>query len=381
MTIVINGTNTPVAGSIGYGDGTNLAFTAAGTTGQVLTSATAGVPTWTTVLPIANGGTNSTATPTAGGVAYGTGTAIAVSAAGTTGQVLTSGVTGAPTWTTISSAPFLKVSSRSTNTILGTADTAYVIQYTSGTFSQTFTAAATLGSGWFAYFQNIGTGVITLDPNGSETIGGVTTAALNLGDVWLVECDGTNFQLQRLQGMNKQSYTSGVNSFVVPAGVYRLYAEAWGGGGGAGGAGVNQIMVAAGGSYSAGWINTTPGATITATVGAGGTGSLGVSTNGGNSTFSPLTAGGGTRAQNNTLTAGGTASGGDYNFNGGTGYQLPSTSYGFQGQAPMSAGSTLTGGGGYFLTAGASPGQGAAIFSDGNNGAAGGSGQIVIKWV
>jgi hypothetical protein len=46
MTIVINGTNSPTAGSIGYGDGTNLAFTAAGTTGQVLTSATAGTPTW-----------------------------------------------------------------------------------------------------------------------------------------------------------------------------------------------------------------------------------------------------------------------------------------------------------------------------------------------
>ena len=52
------------------------------------------------VLPIANGGTNSTATPTAGGVAYGTGTAYAVTAAGTAGQVLTSTGAGAPTWTT-----------------------------------------------------------------------------------------------------------------------------------------------------------------------------------------------------------------------------------------------------------------------------------------
>jgi hypothetical protein len=46
MTIVINGTNSPTAGSIGYGDGTNLAFTAAGTTGQLLTSAGASAPTW-----------------------------------------------------------------------------------------------------------------------------------------------------------------------------------------------------------------------------------------------------------------------------------------------------------------------------------------------
>lgn len=50
------------------------------------------------VVPIADGGTNSTATPTAGGAAYGTGTAYAVTAAGTSGQVLTSNGTSAPTW-------------------------------------------------------------------------------------------------------------------------------------------------------------------------------------------------------------------------------------------------------------------------------------------
>jgi len=42
------GTSTPVAGAVPYGTGTAYAFTAAGTTGQVLTSATAGAPTWTT---------------------------------------------------------------------------------------------------------------------------------------------------------------------------------------------------------------------------------------------------------------------------------------------------------------------------------------------
>jgi hypothetical protein len=52
----------------------------------------------TGVLPIANGGTNSTATPTAGGAGYGTGTAHAYTAAGTSGQVLTSNGSGAPTW-------------------------------------------------------------------------------------------------------------------------------------------------------------------------------------------------------------------------------------------------------------------------------------------
>ena len=77
-------------------------------TGNALISGGVGVaPSWgkiglTThvsgVLPIANGGTNSTATPTAYGVSYGTGSAYAFTAAGTTGQILTATTGGAPTW-------------------------------------------------------------------------------------------------------------------------------------------------------------------------------------------------------------------------------------------------------------------------------------------
>jgi hypothetical protein len=52
-------------------------------------------------LPIANGGTNSTATPTNGGITYGTGTAQAYSAAGTSGQILTSAGAAAPTWSAV----------------------------------------------------------------------------------------------------------------------------------------------------------------------------------------------------------------------------------------------------------------------------------------
>jgi hypothetical protein len=55
-------------------------------------------------LPIANGGTNSTATATAGGISYGTGTAFAFTSAGTAGQVLTSNAASAPTWETNSAA-------------------------------------------------------------------------------------------------------------------------------------------------------------------------------------------------------------------------------------------------------------------------------------
>jgi hypothetical protein len=54
-------------------------------------------------LPIANGGTNSSATPTNGGLGYGTGTAHAYTAAGTAGQVPRSAGAGAPVWVGVQS--------------------------------------------------------------------------------------------------------------------------------------------------------------------------------------------------------------------------------------------------------------------------------------
>lgn len=66
----------------------------------VMTSVT-GLPLTTGVtgiLPIANGGTNSSAAATAGGAGYGTGTAHAYTAAGTAGQALVSNGASAPTW-------------------------------------------------------------------------------------------------------------------------------------------------------------------------------------------------------------------------------------------------------------------------------------------
>jgi len=64
---------------------------------------------------------NLDGSPTAGGIAYGTGPALAVSAAGTSGQVLTSAAAGTPTWTTPTTGTVTAVSVVSANGLAGTS--------------------------------------------------------------------------------------------------------------------------------------------------------------------------------------------------------------------------------------------------------------------
>lgn len=82
---------------------------------------------------------------------------------------------------------------RSSNTILAAADNNTAIKAT-GTFTQTLTAAATLGDGWHVFYRNDGTGIITLDPNGSELIDGAATLNLYPGEGCMVVCDGSAFK-------------------------------------------------------------------------------------------------------------------------------------------------------------------------------------------
>lgn len=70
-----------------------------GTTGLTPATTTTGAVSLAGTLGIANGGTNGSASPTAGAVTYGTGTAYAFTAAGTSGQVLISAGASVPTWT------------------------------------------------------------------------------------------------------------------------------------------------------------------------------------------------------------------------------------------------------------------------------------------
>jgi hypothetical protein len=128
---------------------------------------------------------------TAGGVAYGTGGQAKVTSAGTIGQVLTSAGAGVPVFADGGSQ--VKRVARTSNTVLVKTNNGNLIDITSGTFSQTFDAAATLDNGWFCYIRNSGTGVITLDPASSETIDGLPSYAMYPGECRMVQCTGTAF--------------------------------------------------------------------------------------------------------------------------------------------------------------------------------------------
>lgn len=73
---------------------------------------------------------------------------------------------------------------------LAVGDKGTVISCT-GTWTLSATAAATLGTGWWCWVENAGTGTITLDPNDAETINGAAALPMRAGSVMLLRCDGT----------------------------------------------------------------------------------------------------------------------------------------------------------------------------------------------
>lgn len=200
----------------------------------------------------------------------------------------------------------------------------------SGAFTLTLMAAATLGSGWFFFAHNVGSGNITIDPNGSETIDTQPNVIFEPDNFFLIVCDGTNFKCVRLN-KPRSHYINSSQSWTCPAGVYEIDVELWG----AGASGGKSDAVnypgsgGGGGAYSRKKIKTTPGTTYSITIGIGGlsqtyAGSTG--NNGGSSSFgSEMTCVGGTAGPPGgfqgafALYAYATSTGGDINIPGGQG--------------------------------------------------------------
>jgi hypothetical protein len=126
-------------------------------------------------------------------------------AVGTSGQVLTSNGAAAPTWATASGGGATKTISNKTGAYTVVAgDLGTIINCTSGTFTVSLTAAATLGAGFTCTIWNTGTATsnsITIDPAGAETIDGTATLILRRGEGLSVVCDGTNWQTDNKKPM------------------------------------------------------------------------------------------------------------------------------------------------------------------------------------
>ena len=203
---------------------------------------------------------------------------------------------------------------RTSDTILSAAEKGKLIDVTSGTFTQTVTAAATLTDGWWCYYRNSGTGDVTLDANASETINGLTSFVMYPGEARLIQCDGSNFTSVVISSFYKVFTASG--TFVKPPGYMRFSGKAWGAGGsgakhgtssrqsGGGGAACNAFDLAAS-AFAA-------SETITVATAPAGPAGVAVGVTGGNTTIGALVTayGGGGGFEDGTSTRSGGSGGG-----------------------------------------------------------------------
>ncbi len=146
-----------------------------------------------------------------------------------------------------------------------------------------FTAAATLGNGFYVTLQNAGTGYVTLNPNGAELIDGLSDYVMYPGEIRLVMCTGSAFYSQVYHPFYLPIlYAASPFTFTKPPGYlnFGVRLGAGGGGGGRGAASVSAGGGGGGGSTEVVLLASLFGATEIITIGAGGTGATGANSNG-----------------------------------------------------------------------------------------------------
>lgn len=170
-------TATTVSGDVTIGATGVTAIGAAKVTNAMLAGSIDLTSKVTGTLPIANGGTNSTATPTSGGVGYGTGTAYAYTAVGTSGQMLTSTGSGAPQF--VGFIP--PTTQRFTSGTSQTYNKDYTFIITSG--NATVGATYTNNSVTFTVYATVSSAtLVVMSGSGAPTASGTLTKSGGTGD-------------------------------------------------------------------------------------------------------------------------------------------------------------------------------------------------------
>lgn len=81
---------------------------------------------------------------------------------------------------------------RTSNTVLSLGDKGKLFEATTGSWTQTVAACATLTPGWWSFFHNSGPGVITIDADAAETVNGAPTVAVQSGEFGVLQTDGSS---------------------------------------------------------------------------------------------------------------------------------------------------------------------------------------------
>lgn len=132
-----------------------------------------------------------------------------------------------------------------------------------------FTAAATLGDGHFFRVQNATLFNLTVDPNGSELIDGLTSYVMYPGEVRDVRCDGAAFNSVVINAFFLTATASG--TWTKPPGYRLLDLLLWDSGAGGGNGGGTQAQGGAGGACLQLSVPASAlGATVSYTIAAGG---------------------------------------------------------------------------------------------------------------
>jgi len=196
--------------------------TSAGTNNYVLTTNGSGVSSWaqvsltagvTGILPLANGGTNANLTASNGGIVYSDASAFAVLAGtATAGQMLRSGASGAPSWST---ATFPSTAT-GTGTILradGTNWVATTATYPTTTSAGTFLVSGTANTVTASATPTLGVagttaGTLGLSGSTSGVVTLQTAAAAGTWSLTLPTTGGTNGFVLTTNGSGVTSWTN-----------------------------------------------------------------------------------------------------------------------------------------------------------------------------